>query len=381
MGDTGGSYKEGRLMKAVRWVVADAGLLKPEAGTVGLDKISVDLWIAHDDEERKMVTGLKHAVAEHRGKTIGTAMEVLRWDHDREITKSDVLFLVRRVGFVSAFKAPEGTTCGTWTRVIDNRGHKGFFKASAATGWCPVRCQFCYLISAPYAFQALALNVGEYARQIARKKAAQPKRLTVVNLGETGGLLEWCVELGIPELVQAYIDATVEAGVTPYILTKRTLPNLDLSRAHVGISLNPAAISATVSPGADGPGILLDFLADAKGQGASTVVRWGPIYPGHNILYEVQAEQIHRMGLADRITVDLLRFSNHHPGVSKWRARGFVFRAHKWQESAPVQGDRFVWVRSLFPGAVITGCKLDAAAALPWVREGLIQAMPCACWV
>lgn len=372
------------MTRAVRWIVADAGLLKPEAGTVGLGKVNVDLWIAHDEDEQRMVAGCKHAMAEHRGKTVSTAMAVLReWDglYDRETTKSDALFLVRRVKFVSAFRAPEGTTCGTWTRVVDNRGHKGFFKVSAASGWCPVRCEFCYLIGLRHAYQALALNVGEYAEQIARKKAARPRRLTTVNLGETGGLLEWCVELGIPELAQAYVDATVEAGVTPYILTKRALPNLDLSKAHVGVSLNSAAVSAAVSPGADGPGILLDFLADAKSQGASTVIRWGPIYPGYDILYEGQAKMIHRLGLADRITVDLLRFSRQHPEVPKWRDRGFIFRAHKWQEPAPVQRERFAWVRSLFPGAVITGCKLDAEVALPWVREGLIRAMPCACWV
>ena len=40
----------------IKRVVADAGLLLPEAGTVDLDKFQVDLWLAHSEEERLRVS-------------------------------------------------------------------------------------------------------------------------------------------------------------------------------------------------------------------------------------------------------------------------------------------------------------------------------------
>ena len=241
---------------------------------------------------------------------------------------------------------------------------------------------FCYLLPfmAAFGHQGLALNVGDFARQVARKRQIGNKtgKVPVINMGETGGLLEWAAHFSAPEIVQAYLDAALAGGVMPYVLTKRAVSGLRLSGAHVGISLNTASVMAERSPGASSPAELLDFLAHAKRQGASTVIRWGPIIAGRVAEYEALAREVHRRGLSDgRFTVDLLRFSDGHEATPA----GFEFRAHKWQESSEVQFGHLRRVRDFFPGATITGCKLDPEAALGWVRGGVISAMPCACWV
>jgi len=368
----------------IRAVVADAGLLLPEAGTVGLDKFSVDLWMAHTDEEYELAAerGGRVVCVEHRGKDVGCAVH-----HLGGLTKSQIFFLCRRVNFVGRFTAGKGTTCGEWTRVVNGKGEKGFFKANPATGWCPVRCDYCYLLGVPFGFQSLALNVGEFAQQVARRYeiGGRKGRIPIINLGETGGLLEWADYFGVPELVQAYLDAALDAGVRPYILTKRVMPGLRLKGVHVGISLNPALVMAQISFGASAPGELLDFLADAKVQGASTVIRWGPVIAFLDREYIGLAEAVHERGLGGgRFTVDLLRYSAGHPVIRPKDAVpvSFGFRAHKWQEWPSRQLMHLRKVRDLFPGAAtLTGCKLDPAVAMDWVRQGVIDAMPCACWV
>ena len=127
----------------IKAIVADAGLLA--AGTVGLNRFNVSLWVAHSDEEQELVQGMAPITrARHRGLTVGAAMSYLKAQQP-DITKDDVLFLVRRVKFVGRFTAGAGTTCGEWTRVVSAKGAKGFFKASIAGGWCPARCGFCIL--------------------------------------------------------------------------------------------------------------------------------------------------------------------------------------------------------------------------------------------
>ena len=361
-------------------VVADAGLLNRSAGAVGLEAFEVDLWVAHSSLEA-MAASYRAApvvLAEHRGRTVSTALEFSR-EETPQLSKEQVLFLTRRVTFVRPFTSGRGTTCGEWTPPIGPRGQRGFFKVSAATGVCPVRCQFCYLQAVPFQFQSLALNLGDFARQIEGWRRQFPLRCTpVVNLGESGGLVEWCAEFSAPEIVQAYVDAALSADVTPYLLTKRALWGLELSGVHVGVSVNPARLMGQYSPGASSPEELLDFLLRAKIQGASTVIRWGPIFPGHEEEYRALARMVHQRGLGGgRITVDLLRFSRGHPATPDT----FEYRAHKWQENIEIQRAHLAFVADLFPDAHRTGCKLDPAVAIHWVREGLIQAMPCACWV
>ena len=124
-------------------IVADAGLLLPEAGTVGLDKFNVSLWVAHDDAEAELAGAEGNAPVirvGNRGQDVGAALAHLGVD------KARVFFLVRSVNFVSRFVAGEGTTCGEGTRVVDGKGRRGFWKVSAASGWCPARCDFCYLL-------------------------------------------------------------------------------------------------------------------------------------------------------------------------------------------------------------------------------------------
>ena len=364
-------------------IVADAGLLLPKAGTVGLDKFIVNLWIAHTDEEHALAVqkGIPVIRAPHRGSDVGAAMGYLQHEYPG-ILKSQVFFLCRRINFVGKFTAGAGTTCGQWTRVVDTKGRKGFWKANPATGWCPARCSFCYLLPSmsAFGFQSLALNVGEYAEQKARRRRIGSKmgKIPVINLGETGGFFEWAHYFDVQELVQAYLDATLEAGVTPYVLTKRAAPGLRLAGAHVGVSLNPAPIMRERSPGASTPAELLDFMAGAQAQGASTVIRWGPVVAGREDAYSDLAKEVRKRGLHNgRFTVDLLRFSSKHPATPA----GFELRAHKWQERPDVQVGHLRRVKEFFPGAIITGCKLDPAVALDWVRQGVISAMPCACWV
>jgi hypothetical protein len=374
----------------IKKVVADAGLLLPEAGTVDLDKFKVDLWIYHSDAEwaawrryaiKRQDAGLSAGMvdsANKRGEDVGLAVELFKtpWG----VKKNEILFLSRRVGFVGKFTQGQGTTCGEWTRPVNAKGEKGFFKANPALGVCPVRCDFCYLRGIPFASNSIALNVGEYAQQIARKRKVRNRSIVppVINLSETGGLIEWAAEYDLQKLVQAYTDATLKAGSIPYWLTKRPITGVDFKGAHVGISLNPWAVMSARSPGAGRPNDLLAFLYNARGQGASTVIRWGPIVPGYERQYDELARKVRDWGFADgRFTVDLLRYSKRHPAIEP----GFEFRAKKWQESPEVQRAHLERVRGYFPDAVITGCKLQPAVAIDWVRAGIIQAMPCACWV
>lgn len=373
---------QGGGMTTIRKIVADAGLLDPEAGTVGLDRFEPDLWVVHSDEEARMVPsdGI-YVRAKHRGYTVGVAMEVFREGEDDSLTKDDVLFLARRQRFVKPFTSGQGTTCGEWTPVVDGKGRKGFHKASAATGWCPVRCSFCYLLNIPFIHQALALNVGEYAHAIQQSTAH--RKIPIINLGETGGLVEWCVELNLPELLGAYLDATRQAGVIPYILTKRACPlgagwdDLNWAGAHVGISLNPTEVMEKHSPGADAANALLTFLSSVRRRGASTVIRLGPIMPQNEFDYFRLFSMMRGFGFGEgRITVDLLRFSRGHPAIPE----GFEFRAHKWQQPAKEQEACLEYIRESLPNAQLTVCKADPEVAIKWVRSGLIESMPCACW-
>lgn len=364
----------------IKAVVADAGLLLPEAGTVGLDKFKVDLWIYHNNKEFK-------ALEEHtdqgmvrwtgkRSEDVGLALALLH-----HIERDEMLFLSRRVNFIGRFTAGAGTTCGEWTRPVNKRGDKGFWKANPALGVCPVQCDFCYLHGVPFGSNSLALNVGEYREQVGRLRQVRHRKVLppIINLSETGGLLEWCARYKAPEIVQAYLDASTDAGVTPYVLTKVALDGLDLSQAHVGISLNPWQVMSSYSPGASCPNDLLGFLANAKEQGASTVVRWGPVMANYDPHYDNLAGRVYAWGLEQgRFTVDLIRFSKQHSAAAEYP--GLEFRAKKWQEPAHIQRAHFQRMRAWFPNATITGCKLDPEVAVDWVREGLIQAMPCACW-
>lgn len=361
----------------IKRIVADAGLLLPEAGTVDLEKFfPVDLWVAHDDQEAMHVEALgwEWIPATNRAEDVGLAM--YRFSG---VKKKEILFLSRRVNFIGRFTAGAGTTCGEWTRPVDAKGRKGFFKASASLGVCPVRCDFCYLRGVPFGSNSIALNVGEYAAQVARPRKVRNRTVVppVVNLSETGGLIEWATEYGLQKLVQAYTDATLNAGSIPYWLTKRPITGVNFKGAHVGISLNPWAVMSARSPGAGCPNDLLAFLYNTRDQGASTVIRWGPIVPGYEREYDELARKVYDWGFEDgRFTVDLLRYSKRHPAVEP----GFEFRAHKWQEAPEVQKAHLERVRGYFPNATISCCKADPSIAVGWVRAGIIQAMPCACW-
>jgi DNA repair photolyase len=365
-----------------RVIVADAGLLFPEAGVVCLDKFDVDLWMCHNSAEMLRASNEYGSPLEsvNRATDIGTALHHLEMVYGRKVEKSEILYLARRVNWIGRFTAGAGTTCGEWTRPVDKAGHKGFFKGNPATGVCPVNCSFCYLRGVPFGVNSLALNVGEYAEQVARKRAVRNRQEIprIINLSETGGPIEWAVEYGLQEWIQALTDATLDAGVVPYWLTKRVIAGLDLSKAHVGISINPWRTMKTHSPGASHPARLIDFLGNAKLQGVSTVVRLGPLMDdGVTELFFLE-EMMRANNLHDgRITVDLLRFSKRHPAIPN----GYSYRAHKWQESPSVQRAHLAMVRELFPDAHITGCKLDPGWARQWVKEGLIQSFPCACWV
>jgi len=367
---------------AIRRVVADAGLLLPEAGTVGLDKFDVDLWVAHSALEVSLAieTGVEVAHAKNRGETVGAALFVFD-----ALQKKEILFLSRRKGFIGKFTSGARTTCGEWTRPVNNAGDKGFWKANPALGVCPVRCDFCYLRGVPFATNSIALNVGEYAVQVARRRKVRGRSVLpkIINLSETGGPIEWAVQYGLQDLIQAYTDATLDAGVIPYWLTKKSIQGVDFKGAHIGISLNPWAVMSARSPGADCPNDLLDFLSDCKYAGASTVIRWGPIFPDYEEEYDALAEKVHDWGLGEgRFTVDLLRYSRNHPSYSRNLERlGFTFRARKWQEQPDVQRAHLEQVREYFPKAHTTGCKLDPSVAVDWVRAGIIQSFPCACWV
>jgi DNA repair photolyase len=372
----------------IKAIVADAGLLLPQAGTVGLDKFEVDLWTAHTDEEYELAVSRNEGEvmrATNHGQDIDAALDHLQ-DARPGLLRSQVFFLSRRADFIEPFISDPRSTCGAWTRIVGPNGGRGMWKASIATGWCPARCNFCYLLPKSAAlfghcfyFQGLALNVGDFAAQVVQERQIRNKTRKVphVNMGETGGLLEWAEYFDTPEIVQAYLDATLAGGVTPYILTKRALSGLDLAGVHVGISVNVASVMAARSPGASTPTELLDFVADAKAQGASTVVRWGPIMAGREDEYADLAQEVHRRGLgAGRITVDLLRFTDGHEAMPA----DFEYRVNLWQERAEVQLAHLRRVRDFFPQATITGCKLDASVALGWVRQGVINSMPCACW-
>lgn len=373
----------------IKVVVADAGLLMPEAGTVGLDRFDVDLWIYHNSSEWEVWREYAHSQSPRR--SVGIVDSVSKRSEDmglavdlfkrKSIKKSEILFLSRRVNFISKFTSGAGTTCGEWTRPVNNAGDKGFFKANPALGVCPVGCDFCYLRGVPFAVNSIALNVGEYADQVGRKRKVRGRSVLpkIINLSETGGPIEWAVQYGLQDLIQAYTDATLDAGVIPYWLTKKAIDVTRITGAHVGISLNPWAVMSARSPNADCPNDLLGFLSAAKGQGSSTVIRWGPIIPGYEQEYDALAQKVHDWGLGEgRVTVDLLRYSPSHPDAKQ---PGFELRAHKWQETPEIQRGHLERVREYFPNAHITCCKVQPSMAVDWVRAGLIQSFPCACWL
>lgn len=366
----------------IKKIVADAGLLLPEAGTVGLDKFEVDLWVAHSEKERLWVADIGGAFvnSENRGHDVGVVLKRFSLSSPA-ITKREILFLSRRKGFVGKFVKGAGTTCGEWTRPVDDKGSKGFFKANPTLGVCPVDCDFCYLRGVPFSSNSIALNVEEYAEQVARKRKVRGRLVLpkVINLSETGGPIEWAVQYGLQDLIQAYTDATLAAGVIPYWLTKRALAGVNFAGAHVGISLNPWEVMSAHSPGADCPTSLISFLKIVRKQGASTVIRWGPVMPGYDEEYDNLAYLVNETGFGNgRFTVDLLRYSPSHPDS---RQPGFELRAKKFQERPEVQRAHLLQVREYFPNAHITTCKTDPRVAVEWVREGLIQSFPCACWI
>ena len=154
------------------------------------------------------------------------------------------------------------------------------------------------------------------------------------------------------------------------------------------------------SPGAGCPNDLLAFLHSAREQGASTVIRWGPVIPGYERAYDGLARKVYDWGFGSgRFTVDLLRYSKRHPemevrtvshvgggqivGVDQITPAdaGFEFRAHKWQETPEIQRAHLERVRGYFPNAHITVCKMQPSIAIQWIKEGLIKSFPCACWL
>jgi hypothetical protein len=354
-----------------------------------------------------------------------TALEVYREEIDESASafeaKRRMLILTRRGGqgkpqFVTPFIAGQGTTCGEWTQVVgfnkDGTPIKGFLKASVAVGFCPVECPFCYLQSYATEAMEIALNVGDLATELVNewRGLAHP-----INFGETGGLVEvdeWFAdEHGKGSLVQAAIDACARAGVTPFFLTKIRYPAyLQFNgRVQTGISLMPESIRVEMAPHGSPSDELLSSLRWTINAGAvGPVVRLLMLYERREEYKSLLRRCKDLLGATGwRLTLDIIRFTprtaatiaSRHPDAAASFARELdvdgslslqdlarsAAGAKKIRPPEHRQGEAFRWVRQQLDSLgcrdiMVTPCKGDPEELLPLVREGVIKAMPCACY-
>lgn len=350
--------------------------------------------------------------------------------------KRQMLILSRRGGkgkahFISPFTGGHGTTCATWTRKVtqtpDGKPLKGFVKAAVAVGFCPIECPFCYLQMSYTQSMDIALNLDDLAAELMRWGYKGAKYPYPINFGETSGLVEydhWFSHAdGQGSIVQQVIDACYEARVMPFFLSKQAYPDYLKYKGlvQVGISLSPEPVRQWLSPYGSPASTLLQSLRRAVDNGAvSPVIRLALIWEQREcypqLLDEIaQVFGDYRVSGGLRITADLIRFTpstaaeigrNQPVSVSR---RLFDEAAVPYTETADAQGREYLkvdtaaatdakfraatsrqnevyrWLRGELNARGLqhfdlTPCKGNPTELLQLVREGTLEAMPCACY-
>ncbi len=396
----------------------------------------VVMLAVHDEEEAGVADWFQGEAAdlgdfviqpqEGHNKTVGNAVSLFQNKLGPHVdvfsAKRESLHLKRQGGqghpkFISPFTEGQGTTCGEWTRVVakdkDGKGVKGFMKGGVAVGFCPVGCPHCYLNMYRTDAMTVALNLEDLADELQEKWS---EFQYPINFGETSGLVEYdewfSAADGQGSIVQFVIDASAEAGVTPYFLTKiRFPPYLRFSgRVQVGISLMPEPLRQRFAPHGSPSDELLDSLAWSVSQGAQhPVVRMTTLWQEWDRYPALLAQCRDRLGSKDwRLTVDILRFTpstartigKRYPEAAAVFAREISPEGNatlgelakqstkgtkKLRPPIETQADIYGKIREELDRlgcseVPVTACKGNPEELLPLVRSKVIRMMPCACY-
>lgn len=344
--------------------------------------------------------------------------------------KRQLLVLSRRGGkgiphFIGPFTGGHGTTCATWTRKVstdpDGKPLKGFVRAAVAVGFCPVECPFCYLLMVYTQSMDIALNWEDLHDELQKWGYKGAKYRYPINFGETSGMVEYdnwfSAADGEGSMVQYIIDACEEARVIPFFLTKQAYPDYlnYKGMVQVGISLSPEPVREWLSPYGSPAEVLLESLRKAVAKGAiSPVIRLAIIWSQRDA-YPPLLDKIAEMfkdykddgGL--RITADIIRFTPstaaeigriypeqartlfaeanvpYTDDGDKLRVNTRATTDRKFRPEVEQQTEIYRWLRDELNarglrGVDLTPCKGNPDELLPLVREGTIEAMPCACY-
>ncbi len=344
--------------------------------------------------------------------------------------KRQLLVLSRRGGkgnphFIAPFTGGHDTTCATWTRKVgtDPAGKplKGFVRAAVAVGFCPVECPFCYLLMTYTQSMDIALNWEDLRDELQRWGYQGAKYRYPINFGETSGMVEYDHWFSTPDgegsMVQYIIDACEEARVMPFFLTKQAYPDYLKynGMVQVGISLSPEPVRQWLSPHGSSAEVLLESLRNAVAKGAvSPVIRLAIIWsqreaypPLLDRIAELFKDYNDDGGL--RITADIIRFTPstaaeigrlypeqartlfaeanvpYTDDGDKLRVNTRAATDRKFRPEVEQQATIYRWLRDELNarglrGVDLTPCKGNPDELLPLVREGTIEAMPCACY-
>jgi len=344
--------------------------------------------------------------------------------------KRQLLVLSRRGGkgiphFIAPFTGGHDTTCATWTRKVgtDPSGKplKGFVRAAVAVGFCPVECPFCYLLMIYTQSMDIALNWEDLRDELQKWGYKGAKYRYPINFGETSGMVEYDNWFSKPNgegsMVQYIIDACEEARIMPFFLTKQAYPDYLKYKGmvQVGISLSPEPVREWLSPNGSSAEVLLQSLRNAVAKGAvSPVIRLAIIWsqreaylPLLDGVAELFKDYTDDGGL--RITADIIRFTPstaaeigriypeqartlfaeanvpYTDDGDKLRVNTRATTDRKFRPEVEQQANIYRWLREELNarglrGVDLTPCKGNPDELLPLVREGTLEAMPCACY-
>lgn len=340
-------------------------------------------------------------------------------DADRFRGKRHMLVLARRGGqgeptFVEPFLGGAGTTCATWTRPVLRKPNgevvKGFLKAALTMGFCPVECPFCYLQMAYTDGMTIYLNWEDLAQELQREWAGFPHP---INFSETSGIVEYDEWFAGPDgegsMVQYVIDACAMAEVTPFLLTKIRFPGYlhFRGRVQVGISAMPEKVRQLMAPHGSPTQELVESLAWAVQRNAvAPVVRLFFLGEQRDLYPDLLCMLRQHLGPSGwRLTLDIPRFTSNtlttiagrYPELEKTFSaelgdgtQSLVELARKSTDkkvrpSFDRQTENYQWVRRELDRAgcqavALSACKGNPEELLPLVRDGVIDAMPCACY-
>lgn len=404
------------------------------------EEVAANAWAAHlNVQHPDIVAEVKIVREKGHNEATGNAIGYLSNLHPGSRmfdVKRQMLILSRRGGkgkaqFISPFTGGHGTTCATWTRKVavgpDGKPLKGFTKAAIAIGFCPVECPFCYLQMSYTQSMDFALNLDDLAAELMRWGYQGMKYPYPINFGETSGLVEYDHWFSRPDgqgsIVQQVIDACYAARVMPFFLSKQAYPGYLNYKGlvQVGISLSPEPVREWLSPYGSPAEALLQSLRRAVDKGAvSPVIRLAIIWeqrdaypPLLDRIAEVFGDYHVNGGV--RITADLIRFTpgtaaeigrNQPTAVSSrlfseaavpytpatdahgrdiLKVNAAAATDAKFRADIEQQSEIYRWLRGEFDERSLqhfdlTPCKGNPQELLPLVREGVIEAMPCACY-